>query len=149
MTNRHQVKEIVEFLFLPQNTLSCISEKLSHGEVILPRAWKKKSRSNCLWKSSSICYHCFAKQMLKNLSGSCEGKGEGEVEGRMLLLPSLHLICNDGSKTDDQQLLPFFHHLVFHIKSHVRSCQPFTSLFNSSCPFLTHRTKIDDLQLKV
>lgn len=33
----------------------------------------------------------------------------------LLLLHSLHLICIDGSKTDNQKFLPFFHHLVFHL----------------------------------
>lgn len=95
MTRRQEVNEIVEFLFSPQNTLYCISEKLAHTEVILPRALKKKnkhkkmSRSNRLWKSSCTCHYCFAKQTLKYPSGSsrgqrrlaCEGEWQGVVRG--------------------------------------------------------------------
>lgn len=66
----------------------------------------------------------------------------------MLLLHSLHFICNGGSKTDNQKFLPFFHHLVFHIKSHVGRFQLHTSQFNSSCPFLTHYRRADELKLK-
>lgn len=63
-------------------------------------------------------------------------------------LHSLHLICNDGSKKDNQKLLRFFHHLVLHTKSHVGRCQLLTSQFNSPCPFLTHYKRADDVQLK-
>lgn len=44
ITRRQEVNEIVELLFSPQNTLHCISEKLVHTEVILPRALKKKNK---------------------------------------------------------------------------------------------------------
>lgn len=60
--------------------------------------------------------------MLKYILGSCEGKRESEVEGKECCC--LHLICNDGSKTDDQHLSSIHHSIKFNVES----CQPFTSL---------------------
>lgn len=151
MTRRQEVNEIVEFLFSPQNTLYCISEKLAHTEVILPRALKKKKQTQKneqkqplmevqLYLPLLLC-QADTEIPIRVFKGTEEIGLWGRVarcgaREQILLLLSLHFICNDGSKTERQQLLPLFHYLALYIKSHVGSCQLFTSLFNSSWAFL-------------
>lgn len=124
MTN--SCKEIVEFLLHHNFTLFLASQKNWPTKKSFCQEHEKRIAtaygSLCAAAVNALPSRCRNTcQCLTGVRGEQPVRARGKMRWeKMLLLHSLHLSWNDGFETDDQQLLPFCCHLVFHTVSRVK-----------------------------